>query len=344
MPASSFEIEPLLAPLADDAPCGPALDHDPDFQALERAAAGKPEVQYGDKVYPAEPPDWLAVFEAARALAERTRDVRLAIWLARSGARLRGLAGALNGLQLLRGLLEQYWDHVHPQLDAEDNNDPTMRLNALLPLYTHGEFLADLRAAGLAEVRGSMTLRDLELGLGQDEPAEGESVPTETGVLQALEDLLAAQPEVADHLRGAQEAAEAIAASVESAVGSQAPESAPLARLLRVGTNALSRLQGEGEAAAEGDAATGDDGATGAGGGGAGGGGALRTRADALRELDRICEWFERHEPSHPAPLLIRRAQRLMKMSFIEIIRDMAPAGFEQVQNIAGAQPESEAE
>ena len=37
MPAPLFEIEPLLSALADDAPCGPELDADADWQALERA-------------------------------------------------------------------------------------------------------------------------------------------------------------------------------------------------------------------------------------------------------------------------------------------------------------------
>ena len=47
--------------------------------------------------------------------------------------------------------------------------------------------------------------------------------------------------------------------------------------------------------------------------------------ADAHRALERVCEWIERNEPSNPAPLLIRRAQRLMSKSFIDIIRDLAP-------------------
>jgi type VI secretion system protein ImpA len=64
--------------------------------------------------------------------------------------------------------------------------------------------------------------------------------------------------------------------------------------------------------------------------------GTIASRDDALRMLDRVCEWIERNEPSHPAPLLIRRAQRLMTKSFVEIIRDLAPDGMSQVQMLAG--------
>ena len=34
------------------------LELDPDFGALERAAQGKPETQYGNTIEPAIPPDW----------------------------------------------------------------------------------------------------------------------------------------------------------------------------------------------------------------------------------------------------------------------------------------------
>ena len=52
MPAT-YDVDSLTAPLADNAPSGPALDGDADFLALERVAAGSPERQYGDKVFPA---------------------------------------------------------------------------------------------------------------------------------------------------------------------------------------------------------------------------------------------------------------------------------------------------
>jgi type VI secretion system protein ImpA len=339
MPAELFDPEPLLGALDDAAPCGADLEYDPVFQALEQAGAGTPERQYGDKVFPAEPPDWLAVQEHALALAARTRDLRVAVWLTRSGARLHGLAGAQRGLQLTQGLLERHWDHLHPQLDASDDNDPTMRLNALLPLFAADAALADLRAATLAPVRGGLTLRELELGLGRDQPRNEEILPTEAGVLQALQDLLERHAGLAETLTAVSASAKGIADTVAAAVGSRAPEAGPLVKLLGSAGAAVARLQGGGAVggaddplAESGDEA--DDGPRNARGGSRGG--ALRTRADAARELERIASWIEHNEPSNPAPLLVRRAIRLMNMGFIEIIRDMAAAGLDQVETIAG--------
>ncbi len=95
---TDLELEPLLSPLAADAPCGPDLEYDAVFLALQEAAQGKPEQQYGDTLIPAQPPDWAGVREHALRLAAITRDLRLAVWLVRSGARLHGLAGAVHGL------------------------------------------------------------------------------------------------------------------------------------------------------------------------------------------------------------------------------------------------------
>ena len=68
--------------------------------------------------------------------------------------------------------------------------------------------------------------------------------------------------------------------------------------------------------------------------------GSIATRDDALKALDRVCEWIERHEPTNPAPLLIRRAKRLMTKNFMDIIRDLAPDGVSQVELIAGKDAE----
>ncbi|MDE2613783.1 MAG: type VI secretion system protein TssA [Burkholderiales bacterium] len=341
MAADLIDVEALLAPLDGDAPAGPDLEYDPAFQALEQAAAGKPERQYGDKIYPAEPPDWPAVHEHAAALAARTRDLRVAVWLTRAETQRYGLAGAVRGLQLVLGLLERSWEHVHPQLDADDDNDPTMRLSALLPLFVSGELPADLRAAGVAAVRGALRLRDLELGLGRAEPAAEEAAPTEAGVLQALGELQRSHPEVTETLQAAAAAAAAIDGALQAAVGTRAPDAAELLYLLGTGPAALARLRGEaGEATSESDATNEDGGQAAPMAGAAGAVGALRNRADASRELDRVCLWLERNEPSNPAPLLIRRAQRLMNMSFVDIVREMAPAGLEQVETIVGPREE----
>ena len=52
--------------------------------------------------------------------------------------------------------------------------------------------------------------------------------------------------------------------------------------------------------------------------------------------LDCVCEFLERSEPSSPAPLLIRRAQRLIGSGFLDIMRDMAPESLGHIAVITG--------
>jgi len=334
MTGPPLDIAPLLSPLGDDAPGGPDLVYDPVFVEMEQAALGKPERQYGDKVYPAEPADWPAVHERVLALLPRTRDLRVAVMLARSAARLYGLAGYAQGLSLVRGLLESHWDHVHPQLDASDGNDPTMRMNALVPLAAADAGLQDLRAAALAPVRGSLTVRDVELAFAPANAAPGETVPSEAGLLTALGELITKYPEAAGNAAAALDAARAIDARLQAQVGaSQAPELGPLLTLTATLGRAVARARGETTVESEAPAAAVEGGGVAVG--------AIRNRSDAARELGRVCEWIERNEPSNPAPLLIRRAQRLMDKNFLEIIRDLAPDGLGQVERIAGTEASS---
>lgn len=331
---SVLELEPLLSPLAGELPCGADLEYDPAFLALQEAGAGKPEQQYGDTVIPAQEPDWARVDAQGRELAMRTRDLRVAVWLVRSGARLTGLAGAVRGLQLVQRLIDQHWEHLHPQLDASDGNDPTARVNALMPLLHPGAALGDLRAASLTGRRGSPTVREIELALGRADPDPGESVPAEDAMLKAIAAALEESPEAAETMQAGLAALDALAAALDARLpASQGIDFVPLRKVLQAVADAGQRATGS--AAPTTDAALPVVVATSAVAVG-GGIGPIATREDAMRALDRACEWIERNEPSNPAPLLIRRSQRLMGKNFIDIVRDLIPDGLDQIDKLAG--------
>ncbi|MEE9657885.1 ImpA family type VI secretion system protein, partial [Enterobacter cloacae complex sp. CARB60] len=62
----------------------------------------------------------------------------------------------------------------------------------------------------------------------------------------------------------------------------------------------------------------------------------LSSRADAQLMLEKVKHYFFRHEPSHPAPLMIERVQRMVELDFMEIIRDLAPDGVHQLETLFG--------
>ena len=64
--------------------------------------------------------------------------------------------------------------------------------------------------------------------------------------------------------------------------------------------------------------------------------GEINSREDVIRILDRACQYYERHEPASPVPLLLRRARGLVHKDFLEIMRDLAPGGVQDVEKIKG--------
>ncbi|MEW5561988.1 type VI secretion system ImpA family N-terminal domain-containing protein [Enterobacter asburiae] len=53
--------------------------------------------------------------------------------------------------------------------------------------------------------------------------------------------------------------------------------------------------------------------------------GKIKSRQDAILMLDKVVEYFKTHEPSHPAPIFIRRTQKMIGMEFEAIIEDLIP-------------------
>lgn len=326
-----LDIGNLLAPVDGDAPAGPNLEYDPAFAALDKAAAGRPEQVIGGTVTPAEPPEWNTVFNGAMALLARTKDLRVAVLLTRALLYRHGVGAFGEGLALLRGLVEQFWPSVHPQLDPEDNNDPTMRITALAPLATSGLLMA-LRTSALLDSRGlgQLTFADMFPSAGAPDSARVSGV-FESVELPALEALTAALAAGADDLR-------AIDAVFEAQTGNRGPDFAALLDYFNKAHHAVAqRLAQRAPApAAAGVAPAGAEGAVAAPPVPRGLTGDILNREDVVKALDKICEYYERHEPASPVPALAQRCKKLVTMSFFEILNELAPDGVKQAQLATG--------
>jgi type VI secretion system protein ImpA len=68
----------------------------------------------------------------------------------------------------------------------------------------------------------------------------------------------------------------------------------------------------------------------------------VRTREDVIRLLDKICEYYQKHEPSSPVPLLLKRAKRVATMTFMDLLRDLAPSGLDEALALGGDSDEGD--
>jgi type VI secretion system protein ImpA len=344
-----LDAGPWLAAVSADSPAGPNLEFDPDFAALERSAQGKPEQQYGKTIIPAEEPDWKEVEAQALALLERTRDLRILAHLAVARLHETGLPDYAEALQLTRELLETRWADIHPQLDAEDDNDPTLRANALLRLAHPGLVLRYLRDLPLASSPrlGHYSWRDIGIATGAIE-SDAKNKPTETVIRSAFQDSDNVRLQsLRDAALLAAEAAAAIPAVFNANSGhGTGPDFDELNKLLKDIARVIERhavFPAEAEAPPTADAAEEPSAATAAppvttrsGPVTAAQLTEVTNRADALRLLDLVTQYYERFEPSSPLPLLIDRARRLADKNFLDVLRDMAPAAVDQAQIVVG--------
>lgn len=340
------DLAALLEPRSGDAgPSGENLEYDPVFTAMELAAMPGEERQIGDSVIAAEEPDYREIRSHALAVLDRSHDLRAAVFLAHAELRTAGLPGLAAVTAYIRGCLERHWDSCHPELDAEDDNDPTMRVNAVLALADPDTILRALRLAPLAESRafGRLSLRDIALAEGEMAPPDMEGIPDAAAIPAAFQDSDAAV--LAERLAAARAAladVEAVDALFSERTPGRGPELDPLIRMLRAAVRRLAEATGDDgdDSVAEGVPDAPDGGGAGparvGGSVGGGAGGAITSPNDVRAALDRITAYYERAEPSSPVPLLLARARRLVGANFLDIIKDMAPSGVENVNLVGG--------
>ena len=333
-------LDQLLSPISEAAPSGDNLEYDPSFSELERAAAGTEERQSGNEVIPAKEPEWKEMRRLAVELLGRTKDLRVAVQLARAETALEGVDGLAPGIALVRGLLERYWDDIYPRLEAEDDYDPAVRTNALVALSDAGGLLGIVRKTYLVEAKsvGRFSFRDLDIAEQRSTAPQGEASPTMDLLMSALREVGAdyVQAKLA-RLKAVQLDLRAIdAIFVEKAKGG-GPNFEALEKTLFYGSAFLEKGLPIPEDAVM---AEGEGGELSAGQGtGGSSSGALRSRDDVKRILEQVCLFIERTEPSNPAPILIRRAGRLLDKNFLDIIQDLAPDAIAQVEKLAGSPP-----
>jgi type VI secretion system protein ImpA len=111
-----FTNEDLLVPVSVSQPCGEDVWFDACMDPIAAARRqDDPTLEQGEWTTPLHSADWPQVAaRCAELLRTRSKDLRLAVWLAEARAHTHRLRGLGDGLLLLAGLCERYWEHVHP--------------------------------------------------------------------------------------------------------------------------------------------------------------------------------------------------------------------------------------
>lgn len=343
------EIDPLLVPVAADAPAGASLRYDPVFLQLRQAREeDDPSLPMGEWERPLKKADWRAqATQCAALLSSRSKDLQLAAWLCEAWTRQHRLDGFVAGVKLLNGLVDQYWDTMYPQIedgDADARVAPFVWMNdnlaLVLRLHVPIAPLPERRPPhiNLAEWEQLSAGTPLERS-GDEQPLDRDGVVDEIDTRGLLW--------LDDFGRMVQEAAQdwdALSRKLDERLALEAPSLGKVGDALRRMQRACASLMNGRSAhpAAPPAAQTvqahahADDEypeeqtmtdsytATPAHAPQAGlPAGPITTREEAYRVLEAAAEFLQRTEPHSPTPYLVKRAVAWGQMSLADLMQEI---------------------
>jgi type VI secretion system ImpA family protein len=328
----SLDIEALLAPIPGDNPAGASLRYAGDYDEIKNLLP-KPDRDAFEAS--GQEGQWPKLVQlASQKIRDKSKDLNVAAWLTEGLVHQHGFAGLRDGLTLIHGLCDRFWDGVYP---LPDDGDLEVRAAPLQSLFE--------RNAGPWVFEISLTRAPIKA------PDTDEKIPVTYNLWHSI---VVAQLEDKKPLQGAMEQAAADSPTefllqlhgnikeTEEALlslkqlmaerfGPAAPGVVSVAEALakcksRIVTVLAKRgvsvdqADGNGETAAateEGAAAAGANGMS---------SGPIRSRDAALDRLREVADFFRRTEPHSPVPYLITRAINWSRMSFdqllVELVKD----------------------
>jgi type VI secretion system ImpA family protein len=345
-------LNEMALPLEGENPAGENLEYDSLYLAMDSLAVAVPDSQMGESKIEGRGPDWKKLRENCLSLWGKTRDLRVASYLAVAETAGGGLAECAGAFKLILFLTRDMWDNLYPRLDIDDENDPTERLNILAMLSPEPGafndpimFISKFRTLRLVPAL-SYTLRDHLISINEFEAVDGQTI--NPGLIAG--ELMRIPPEEVEKqaalARELKETVEAICTTVNEKLqgGYSLSMNSLIAEINKLCKFYSGYLQSSGGNTAGEKAGNGDEGGSPSNAAEAVpsvGGFNLAsfrpaTRSDALLLLRKGAEYFQRNEPNSPIPLLIDRALRFSEMNFIDLLEDIVPDALSQGKTILG--------
>jgi type VI secretion system protein ImpA len=322
-----LDFAALTAPLEGDHPAGMRLPADVRKKMEDARKDFEPNPD--DPSAPPIPktPEWAAIIRlASDALSKNSKDLLAAVRLVEALTKREGFAGLRDGLTLLRMLLTDCWDRVHPLIEEPDDLEfragPVQWLCdtesgawfpttvAKLPLLKIGGQIASLKDCRAGQLDGQPLSSD---AMRAGEPADPE-----------------AAADVAECLKELATLDQALVAKMAD----QAPALGPLREVLTDCARFLDRPSGGAAEETTGDSAADANGSAQPGASKGGG----KSRADMYRQLARLADDLALMEPHSPIPDLLRWAVKLGAMPFRELIQELVrePGVLEDIRRQLG--------
>ena len=123
-----INFEELLIPIDSDNPSGENLQYAGLYDEIREARRSEDIEEQGDWKREAKIADWYKVIALSiNALQTKTKDLQIAVWLSEALVKNYSFVGLRDSLQLLKRLLENFWDTIFPE---NEDGDLEARANA----------------------------------------------------------------------------------------------------------------------------------------------------------------------------------------------------------------------
>lgn len=114
--------EDILNPIPGDNPSGQDLRYAPVYDQIKEARREEEDLAQGVWQRVLKTADWpLVIRLASEAIAKKSKDLQLAVWLTEALVHREGFAGFQQGIGLCTSLLNEFWDSMYPELEDGDS-------------------------------------------------------------------------------------------------------------------------------------------------------------------------------------------------------------------------------
>lgn len=331
--------EELLAPVAGPNGCGEDMLFSDAFDRItEMRRFDDPSLSQGEWVTEIKEADWPGVVrECTQLLSGKTKDLRLAVWMTEALSCTKGFDGLAEGYALTAGLMDQYWDGIHP---LPEDDDLEQRIGVLDWLLAQSPRL--VRQIPVTQSpRGRFSSLDLASAQALEQamernPGEAESMKAQAHLTQEAFDAArrdtpgAFFAQTAQSARQALDALARLEASVDARLGMEGPGFSAARDALKGVIDQLGRFARD--AGVHADVAASDVPVTEPGIASeqstpavspvvSAMPGPIQTRAQAISQLKAVAEFFRRTEPHSPVAYLADKAAKWGDMSLHEWLR-----------------------
>ena len=329
----------ILAPVAQDAPCGENLYEDMgyevQFASLVNAGLGIAVESFvdGQQASSSAPTGqfaWQELQDQLVDLFRQTKHLDMLYLLALSQTHLHGIAGLIEGLDYTNSLLDRSWDTLHP---LESEGDYEYRQDCLRKLDSPG-FANALDAMIIADGR-QLGKHTLGAWLAAKKANSEELKTLEQAAVETLKEKPGFFDELAACMNELRESMGRLELTVKDHFASfRLPFKALKAKLAEV----AQIIAGFSDVAIEGFAGN-SPAPNAAAPGGAGGSSVpdqINSREDVVKTLAKIILFYTKNEPTSPVPIMLERAQRVATMNFKEIVQEFNLSGTPSIQEVLG--------